>query len=92
MGGDDDDDDDETVFKEELIKFRLKNFYNVGLQQHVTGCQSIDRSISLVGCNLLHIFTFLQYGDDAQDACIVRCCCELVELCGHRLSSSGVVS
>jgi hypothetical protein len=38
----DDDDDDETVFKEELIKFRLKNFYNVGLQQHVTGCQSID--------------------------------------------------
>jgi hypothetical protein len=29
--GDDDEDDDETNFKEELIKFRLKNFYNVGL-------------------------------------------------------------
>ncbi len=57
----DDDDDDETVFEEELIKCRLKNFYNVGLQQHVTGCQSIDLSISLVGCNLLHIITFLQY-------------------------------
>jgi hypothetical protein len=62
------------------------------LQQHVTGCQSIDRSISLVGCNLLHIITFLQYGDDAQDVCIVRGCGEFVELCGHRLRSSRVVS